>query len=799
MDIFVDDTVATVAVAPAVAPPLNRVRAYLLTETGQWAPIGVGLVTVGEGAVRVVFEDENMLPFAVLMSPAEPWKLEAGSIIQVERVGAPDAAFSFSSPEAADPTWRALLAAFDIPLPMNNGGASVVASDPGGDMNGNGGGGSSMEVESSASALTSSLSPSATITLPEPTLENLAIVLASVRSFSARLNTDGYDRLAPLLLQGDFLRQFFLNIFPQAEARRDDIALRTLNQIGWEILHTQHSDVLNALLSDTLFESMIGVFEYDTQMPTSLTPSLHKRYRFRRYLRRYVAFRQAAPITDPVFLSSVHFLWRLNFLHDILGPLCRQVSPLSHWLLTSLSCAEVDIVARVSRNKALLRETYSIVRNRLSTTSSQSAAAAAAAATSLVQDDFGPYFSESEDSSGGEEETKYAANARAASASPRSAQHDAVAFLAEFIRWTRSSSLPLRHNMYQTLQEGEGLITPSILLVLNAVLCDPSATYAELSLTFEILSTFINFDPKPSRDYISALITHPAPPPPPRTLDTEPTLNVNNDIEALGMGLGNTPPRPTASGGSGVISERIRPHERSILNSTTSFEHGAYVTPPQAGNLFGGSILHGLVWRIVDDPDTRVQGLAIDLLRALLDVTSAPPSHDIGIFLEYAFSRYLPWLYTPFTHMPPTTELPRPVESMKNLDTLLQEIAPVSSDSPIPLQSAAELQSTLRQRAQAIRTLITTPLKAEERIVERLPADFCGSESISSKSSKQCIAELLIDLAARHPIQTKALVQKLELFASTPRLCLYSEKHLVLLGIKLLRTFAGMKDNTIAL
>lgn len=795
MDIFSDPELSEALPPVLTAPPVNRVRVYLLAESGSWSAIGVGAISIVSGAVRIVFEDDALAPFEVSVILSEPWKLETGSIIQVERNGAPDVAFSFQAPAAAEPVWREVLSLLQ---------AAPLMTGVGGDGRGGGGGGyrsdmygngsSSMDVESSA--LTSTLPPAAIV--PEPMLENLGDVLAAMRALASKSNLDGYDRLTALLLQGDLVRRLYLGIFPEAEARRDDAALRVLNLIAWEILQTQHSEVLHLLLCDTLFEQVLGVFEYDTLVPST---ALHKRYRFRRYLRRHVAFRQAVTITDADFLASVHTLWRISFLHDVLGPLCREDSPISQWLLTSLSCAESDIVFRVSRNKTLLRETYSIVSARAPASRLASAGGASAPAP---QESFGPYFSESEDSSDGEEESARAADARAAAAAPRSAQHDAIAFLAEFIRWTRSSTVPVRINMYQTLQEGEGATTPSILLVLNAVLSDPAASYVELSLALEIVYAFVNFDPKPMRDFVFSLSTHPSPPPAPRTADDEAAFTVLNDIEAIGMGLQVTPPRFASSddgaGGAGMADARIRPHERNTSATTdgrvqSRFEHGSYVVPPQSGNLFGGSILHSLVWRIVDDPDARVQGLAVDILRSLLDVTVAPPSNETAVFLELAFSRYLPWLCTPFTHMPPTLELPRPVNSMKNLDSMLQEFAPTSeADSTA---RSPELHSNLRARSHSVRMLVVAPLQAEPG-TER-PSDVCGSESAASKSSKQYIADLIVDLAARHPILTKALVHKLELFSSTPRLCLYAEKHLMLLGIKLLRCFAGMKDTTIAL
>jgi hypothetical protein len=792
---------------------VNRVRVYFLAEHGNWEPYGVGMLSILGRVVRVDFEDAAAAPFELLVSAADCWRLESLSIIQVERQGSPDVAFSFQAPVGAEPCWREVSSLLNVADGTINGGPHGIFADSAkeeragdgiiidyeGRLGAEGASGAVFESDEPGAGdggvmdvdvpppspkelpASGALAP----VLPEPTYDNLKMV----HSTMLLLAPSPSNLVGTIIMRDDYMRRLFTEVFREAEVRRDEQALRTLNEIAWLMLETLSRDLLYLFISDDLFESSMGVFEYyfrQGEGPSAArggqAAERPKRYRFRRYLRRHVTFRQAVPIADPTLINHIHTMWRLNFLSDALGPLCSvESAQVSQWLLTIISEMESDVVSHVLRDNMLLSDTYSLIRNRLSAEDS----ALIHKGTPALQADLSPFYSDSEDSSDAEDQQARSVAAKIVASAPRSAQHDALAFLAEFIRWTRGLLPQARQNTYAVLQEGvDAAGIPSILLVLHSVLSDPLASFPELSLTFEILFNLVNSNPKIMRTFCSSpLMAHPSQPPPPPSLGSqEPSLAAAaGDATHLGS-------RRSAS--------CIRPYERVNAPDmpASRLNHGALVSVPSAAD---GALLHCLVWRIVDDPDTRVQDLAMDILRILIDVTVSPPTVDISAFLDIVYARYLPWLCIPFTRMPAGVELPRPVDAMKNLDTMLQRFSPGLGDSALLPSKSLELNSFLRRNAPSVKQLIIAPLHALHDNLR--PDELYGTETCSSKASKQCIAELILDLAARYPQQTKFLVQKHELYDSMPRLCLYSEKPLILMGLKLLRCFSSIKDGAITL
>lgn len=797
----------------------SRVKIYSLeSSTGAWKTLGVGFSSVvatesGGVALRVEFDDNSPLPFELVVDKNDLWKHESEAIIQVERSCANDIAFSFQSASGAEPCWQAVSRELErtsvvVSTPpaavAESGGAPAALSEAadvgaGGvpDMlaaveggEGDGVAASINILHSVSSSLLVEQAPSGRqlIMLPAPTIDNLAAIIEVIRPM--QLRQADRSLLSQSVLHSNFLRDLYATVFVEADSRRDMVALSHLNELTWTFLLTYETLLLNELISDAIFLHVLGTLEYDHTMfhfGRLDKNARFRRFRFRRFVRRHVRFRQVVPISDAVFVGTIHQLWRLNFLRDIIRNMTADENVVMFLDQTAMY-AETDVVDRVASDKHFLVDIFRIILAPRPEPPAEATAAAAAAAarTASALSAQGPYFSEAEASSDEDKDTAVDESVA------RNLRQDALGLLSEFVSWTKNLALQSRMNMYASLQLGAGEARPSIFLVIEAVLDDAFASYEELSFALDIIYNLVSFDPSPLRDFCCLKRTQP-PLPVVRKADVlggDRTELWTSAMQNFVQGANSTAPAASASGG-------LRPTERGLRADgvVSPREHGSFVVPLLPGE---ASFAHRLVRRIVDDPDVRIQGVAIDILRALLDLGITPPI-DIPVFLDFSFSRFLPWLFSPFILAAPSPDPPRPVEAMKNLDSLLNGQPGLSSDAAVV--TSAELlmlQTHLRRNAHSVRTQVVARLLPPPRISPDGTDEF-SLETDASKASKQVIAELLLDLYGRFPLRARLLITKFDLFSSMISLCRYKEKHLVMLGVKLIRVFVASKDSNIYL
>ena len=461
-------------IVPPLADNCERVKVYALGADGHWHSCGIGQarITQEETPLFMVLFDPlepnySEPSFQLEISTSDAYKLEGdeNAIIQVERVGNQDIAFSFQNPQCAEACWNsiqkilgelgggALLA----------GGVDRLAGEPQSDTLMNpfsmfseevfqesfrGDGmlsdtdmeletffnahnlSSNVEVVQSASNhptttdIMGSLSMPSLDSLPQPYYSHLGDIYRILSNWGALLygqegraggaysqfhgmlpleggpSSTSESPLALVFLSKEGQLALYrllydsLKIIESTREGAHSTDAHYLSGIVWALLGTRSTSLLNNLLQGDLFEALVGALEYDrprlTQGDASLgvysspllplegvllsttsgkharvvdpDPPLRRRWRFRRYLKNRVIFRQVGEGLDDHLRDCIMFTWRLHFLTDIVSPACDEDT--ITWLASTAYSTQAQVLIEVTKSMDLLPSVCALIRAR---------------------------------------------------------------------------------------------------------------------------------------------------------------------------------------------------------------------------------------------------------------------------------------------------------------------------------------------------------------------------------------------------------------------------------------------------
>lgn len=188
--------------------------------------------------------------------------------------------------------------------------------------------------------------------LPDPTHGNLEQIDDMLRGAAER-GPAAREKIAEWLVRGQFIRKL-CPVFQDAEDLEDLDSLHSLCSIMQTIVILNDSMIIGVILSDDVFDSVLGMFEYDPQFPT------HKAS-YRDYFLNTARFKQVVDIDDAKVLTKIHQVYRLQFLRDVI--LARILDDAIFSVLNSyIFFNQVDIVGFCAQNEHFLPRIYSIFR-----------------------------------------------------------------------------------------------------------------------------------------------------------------------------------------------------------------------------------------------------------------------------------------------------------------------------------------------------------------------------------------------------------------------------------------------------
>lgn len=316
----------------------------------------------------------------------------------------------------------------------------------------------------------------------------------------------------------------------------------------------------------------------------------------------------------------------------------------------------------------------------------------------------------------------------------------ALDFLHELLTLIMSLSGPSRMASLKPLMERSQALYSS----LQPILCDPAAPTQDVRRVFDIILLISSADPQQAlRDYLSREKNHA--PPTFRGRGAKPQISLT-----------------AASSAASAAEPAVEDVQRARRSRG---EHGTLVAPPDQFS----TLLHAVVWRAVDCPDSLVQLAACDFLRSILDIDPNDNSHERNRLCDDIFDRYFPWLLAPFLHA--DVEVLQEHVPSAAMSYLTQQMRGVPSDKQLP-------SATMRRAAQLLASGFDGSV---------------GNESHGSRSSKAAILDLLCYLSQMHQQRIKRILGRYS-FAALLRTLRYRDKPLVLLGLRFLRAILAMKD-----
>jgi hypothetical protein len=350
----------------------------------------------------------------------------------------------------------------------------------------------------------------------------------------------------------------------------------------------------------------------------------------------------------------------------------------------------------------------------------------------------------------------------------------------------------------------------SVFAALAPVLRDPSALSAEVLAALDVLLLLVGAQVAPLREWTVGARPHPNPPPPPPRRerggaagDPPHARGVIRPWEVAEVpapaGEGATPPlaSPPTLALSLTVSARRASCSRLFLEMVG-----------EEGRSRVGGVVLPLIWRVVEDPDVRVQSLCMEVLTTAMELPllGAPglALPDAPAWTELLFDRYLPWLLSAFEGGAglvcggPPGEWPPPVEAMKALEGALCGRLPAmglgaggAGGGVEPLGDAPRgaLLAHLRRAAPAVGGDVLQKLWGGcAPSPRRVPRHVLAARAL--------VTETLLEVLAKIPLRGRSLVTRYELHGTVLyKLCApYNDGALLLLGVKFLRALLQGKD-----
>jgi len=295
-----------------------RVKMYHLNEDGQWSDKGTGFCSCsfvdafGEFAICIESEDPDQYNTQYRLSDEDIYQRQGNTIITwKEPTNDIDLALSFQEEEGCKEVWNKINdLQGKVSVDFTSSTTNVGGDDSDDSLYSN-----QNQSWADGSQTGSVMSDSVILKLPNPTLKNLQDILEIV--------TEASDPVAKTQLahaistQSPEWFEALLGLFETLEDLEDEKHLYVLYKIMLGIAILNETTIFEIMVSKSMVERVMGVFEYDPKIP----PNLRKRHRD--MLIRGAKFKQVVPVNDEEVLQKIHESYRLEYLKDmILGPRC---------------------------------------------------------------------------------------------------------------------------------------------------------------------------------------------------------------------------------------------------------------------------------------------------------------------------------------------------------------------------------------------------------------------------------------------------------------------------------------------
>lgn len=152
--------------------------------------------------------------------------------------------------------------------------------------------GSSLSIASTSSTIQK-------IELPEPSVKNLSSILSTILEHRFRVAR---------YIKSDYISKLF-DVFNECEDIDSVENCRILFKIFTNIISMDDPDILDILLSPNNIMKLIGVLEYDPDLPT-------KKANHRNYLQNVVVFKEVIPFNNPTILEKIHQTFRIQYIKE---------------------------------------------------------------------------------------------------------------------------------------------------------------------------------------------------------------------------------------------------------------------------------------------------------------------------------------------------------------------------------------------------------------------------------------------------------------------------------------------------
>lgn len=260
-----------------------RVKHYALAPDGSWEDNGTGRLSLTRATLKVVSEansEEVLLDYHI---SDEDFKRQGETILIWSDSNSNTQALSFQNVIGANEVWRAVCEIKGID-PEELGNANSDDED----------------------------------NMPKLSLDRLEEFHLSLNE----LPLSRKERIAALLIHGDYLKSLG-ELLEEAEKNGPASKLPVFFFIFKDLVHLNHSELLEEMLSDRHYLTLFGALEHD--------PDLNGRqFNSREFLTQTLIFNNVLEITNQEFLSKVHVSYRLQYLKDTVLARCLDEMTLTH-------------------------------------------------------------------------------------------------------------------------------------------------------------------------------------------------------------------------------------------------------------------------------------------------------------------------------------------------------------------------------------------------------------------------------------------------------------------------------------
>ncbi|KAL7073391.1 hypothetical protein ACQ4LE_007251 [Meloidogyne hapla] len=320
----------------------NRVKLYVLCDQRAWDDRGTGHVACLPSpennntwciVVRLESNERNVLESKVLQETS--YQKQQGTLIVWSETEAVDLALSFQEKAGCTELWEKI--------------CKIQGRDPDAEteLEENECDEQDVPSDSSASVLSNATG------IPPCNLQNLG-ELEQALSNSMFANSQR-EKMANAILQNGYIPKL-CDMFSISEDLENKEALQQMASIAKNLFLLNNNAVLNELVEDKYFKSIVGMLEYDL---SSSEPKMHRNFLWERS-----RFREVLPISSNELKSKIHQTFRLQYVQDVCLP---APSIFEENLLTVLSShlffMRAEIVNSLLNDKELMQKLFEGLRN----------------------------------------------------------------------------------------------------------------------------------------------------------------------------------------------------------------------------------------------------------------------------------------------------------------------------------------------------------------------------------------------------------------------------------------------------